>query len=239
VGIATSPSDLIVILCRGSHSAATQLRVFPSCEPSFLRSASVTWVDFLGANSCAPITSHSPWERIYLSLVSCTWFPPYHGPLMGRICTRVSQQWRGYFTSQVYPLLVLELMALKPPFSSPCYCSELSRLDVSLRRRLTRAMSYFRRRLTRAMSLLRDASSGRPVGFSSLGPLRGPTMCLTLTSGQGPGTGHFNIIYSLIIHQYTLLLQQTQISRRKIIMHTSNTLSVESQVINSFIFFIF
>ena len=35
---------------------------------------------------------------------------------MGRICPRVSQQWRGYFTSQVYPLLVLELMALKPPF---------------------------------------------------------------------------------------------------------------------------
>jgi len=35
---------------------------------------------------------------------------------MGRICPRVSQQWRGYFTSQVYPPLVLELMALKPPF---------------------------------------------------------------------------------------------------------------------------
>ena len=57
-----------------------------------------------------------PWGCIYLSLVSCTWFSPGHGPLMGRICPRVSQQWRGYFTSQVYPLLVLELMALKPPF---------------------------------------------------------------------------------------------------------------------------
>ena len=40
---------------------------------------------------------------------------------MGRICPRVSQQWRGYFMSQVYPLLVLELMVLKPPFSSLCY----------------------------------------------------------------------------------------------------------------------
>ena len=134
MGIATCPSDLIVILCRGSHSAATQLRVFPSCEPSFLQSASVTWVEFLGANSCAPITSHSPWGCIYLSLVSCTWFSPGHGPLMGCICPTVSQQWRRYFTSQVYPLLVLELMALKPPFSFPCYCSVLSRPDVSLGR---------------------------------------------------------------------------------------------------------
>jgi len=134
VGIATCPSDLIGILCRGSHGAATQLRVTPSCEPSLLRNAFVMWVDFLGANSRAPITSHSPWGHIYLSLVSCTWSPPGYGPLMGSVCPRVSQQWRGYFTSQVYPLLVLELMALMPPFSSPCYCSELSRLDVSLGR---------------------------------------------------------------------------------------------------------
>ena len=116
MGIATCPSALIVILGRGSHSAATQLRVNPLCGPSFLRSASGAWGDFLGANSCAPIASHSPWGCMYLSLVSCTWFSPDHGPLMGRICPRVSQQWRGYFTSQVYPLLVLELMALKPPF---------------------------------------------------------------------------------------------------------------------------
>ena len=44
------------------------------------------------------------------------WFSPGHDPLIGHICPRVSQQWRGYFTSQVYPLLILELMALKPPF---------------------------------------------------------------------------------------------------------------------------
>ena len=105
MGIATSPFDLIVILCREPHSAAIQLRVFPSCGPSSMWSASVALVDFLGVNPCAPITSHLPWGCIYLPLVSCTWFSPGHGPLMGRICPRVSQRWRGYFTSQVYPLL--------------------------------------------------------------------------------------------------------------------------------------
>ena len=116
VRIVIRPSDLIVILRRGSHSAANQLRVNPLCGPSFLRSAFGAWVDFLGANSCVPITSHLPRGCIYLSLVPRMWFSPGHGPLMGRICTRVSQQWCEYFTSQVYPLLVLELMALKPPF---------------------------------------------------------------------------------------------------------------------------
>jgi len=33
-----------------------------------------------------------------------------------------------------YPLLVLELMALRPPFSSLCYSLELSRPEASLRR---------------------------------------------------------------------------------------------------------
>jgi len=32
---------------------------------------------------------------------------------MGRVCPRVSQRVRGYFTSQGYPLLVLELMAFE------------------------------------------------------------------------------------------------------------------------------
>jgi len=41
---------------------------------------------------------------------------PWSWPSHGSYLSRVSQQWRGYFTSQVYPLLVLELMALKPPF---------------------------------------------------------------------------------------------------------------------------
>ena len=192
MGIATCPFDLIVILCRGSLSAATQLTVIPLCEPSFLRSAFVMLVDFLGANSCAPITSFLPWGYIYLSLVSCTWFSPGYGPLMGRICSRVSQG--GVDTSRVrIPLSGARLMALKLPFSFPCYCSELSRPDVSLGRRLCLAMSYFRRRpslgdaclgrcllgrcLSWATPHLGDASGGQPVDFPSWGPLRGPTMC--------------------------------------------------------------
>jgi len=46
-----------------------------------------------------------------------------------------------------YPLLVLELMALKPPFSSLCYCPELSRPEASLRR-LSLAMPYLGDALT-------------------------------------------------------------------------------------------
>ena len=83
---------------------------------------------------------------------------------MGRICPRASQQWRGYFTSQVYPLLVLELMALEPPFSvTVLNCrGPMSLLgDV-----LLLVTSYFGRCLTWATSY-----------FSSLGPLKGPTMC--------------------------------------------------------------
>jgi len=91
------------ILCRGSRSAATQLRVIPSCEPSFLRSAFGTWVDFLGVNSCAPIINCLPWGLVHLSLLPCMWFSPGYGPLMGRICSRVSQWWQGYFTSQDIP----------------------------------------------------------------------------------------------------------------------------------------
>ena len=41
--------------------------------------------DFLGANSCAPTSSHSPWECIYLPLTPSTWFTPGHDPLVGRI----------------------------------------------------------------------------------------------------------------------------------------------------------
>ena len=105
--IVTCPSDLIIILRRGSHSAATQLRVNPLCGPSFLQSA----FDFLGANSCVPITSHLPWGCIYTHVV-LPWSWPSHGSYL----SQGLQQWCGYFTSQVYPLLVLELMALKPPF---------------------------------------------------------------------------------------------------------------------------
>jgi len=78
-----------------------------------------------------------------------------------------------------------------------CYCSELSRPDVSLGRclslgdmllgrRVTWATSYFGRRLTSVMSRAVDLLTFLPwvpsrdppcVDFSSLGPLKGPTMC--------------------------------------------------------------
>jgi len=97
--IATCSSDLIATLRGGPYSAVTQLRVNPSRKPSFLEVHLAQGGDFLGANSCAPTSSHSPWECIYLSLVPCTWFSPERGPLMGRICPRVSQRWRGFFMS--------------------------------------------------------------------------------------------------------------------------------------------
>ena len=120
------------ILCRRSHSAATQLRVTSSCEPSFLRSASVTWVDFLGANPRTLITDYLPWGCIYLSLIPHTWFSPGRGPLMGRIYTRVSQRWRGYFTSQVFPPMGTRTYGLEATFL--CYYSELSSPEASLGR---------------------------------------------------------------------------------------------------------
>jgi len=100
---ATCSSDLIAILCGEPYRVVTQLRDNPSCKSSFLEVHLAQGGDFLGTDSCAPTSSHLPWERIYLSLVPCTWFSPGRGPLMGRICPRVFQRWRGYFTSQVTP----------------------------------------------------------------------------------------------------------------------------------------
>jgi len=155
------------ILCRGSHCAATRLRVISSCEPSFLRSASVMGVDFLGANPRTLITDFLPWGCIYLSL-------------MGRIYTRVPPLWRGG-TSRVrfFPLLVLELMALKPPFfvtvlncrgpKPPCDALSWAKLQPGDAPCL-------------AMPFLGDASAWQWLErsicwLSSLGPSRGPTMC--------------------------------------------------------------
>jgi len=98
---ATCSSDLIAILRGGPYSVVPQLRDNPSCKFSFLEVHLAQRGDFLGANSCAPTSSHSPWECIYLSLVPCTWFSFGRGPLMGRICPRGLPA--GYFTSQVTP----------------------------------------------------------------------------------------------------------------------------------------
>ena len=80
--IATCSFDLIATLRGRPYSAVTQLRVNPSCKPSFLEVNLAQEGDFLGANSCAPTSSHSPWECICLSLVPRTWFSPGHDPLM-------------------------------------------------------------------------------------------------------------------------------------------------------------
>ena len=151
--VVTCPSGLIVILHRGSHSAATQLRVNPLCGPSFLQSASGTWGDFLGANSCAPIASHSPWGCIYLSLVSCTWFSPGHS--------------HGSYLSQGLPAVAWILHESGLPSTGTrtygleatflCYCSEL---------RLNLAMPSLGRCLSRAMPLLGDASLGRCLSWA-------------------------------------------------------------------------
>ena len=126
----------------------------------------VSWL--FGCHPRTLITDCLPWECIYLSLVPHTWFSPGRGPLMGRIYTRVSQRWRGYFTSQVFPLLALELMALKPPFF-------VTVLNCRGPKPPWDALSW-------AMPSLGDASAWRWLKWSicwlsSLGPSRGPTMC--------------------------------------------------------------
>ena len=106
---ATCSLDLIAILCGGSYSVVTQLRDNPSCKSSFLEVHLAQAGDFLGANLCAPTSSHSPWERIYLFLVPCTWFSPGRGPLTGRICPRGLPAVAWVLHESGYPLLVLEL----------------------------------------------------------------------------------------------------------------------------------
>ena len=106
---ATCSSDLIATLREGPYSAVTQLRVNPSCKPSFLEVHLAQRGDFLGANSCALTSSHSPWECIYLSLVPCTWSSPGRGPLMGRICPRDLPTVAWVLHESGYPLLVPEL----------------------------------------------------------------------------------------------------------------------------------
>jgi len=138
----------------------------------------------LGANSCALITSHFPGGvSAFLSyhtrgshlVMALSWVVSVPGsPNSGVDTSRV----------RFYPLLVLELMALEPPF----FVTVLNRWG---------PMSF----LGDVLSLgdvsacrclfLGDASSGRPVDLPSLGPLRDPTMYLTLTSGQCPETGRY------------------------------------------------
>ena len=75
----------------------------------FPRSASGAWGDFLGANSRAPTSSHSPWECTYLPLAPCTWFSPGHDPLMGRIYSGGLLEVAWVLHESGYSLLILEL----------------------------------------------------------------------------------------------------------------------------------
>ena len=107
--IATCSSDLIATLRGWPYNAVTQLRVNPSCKPSFLEVHRAQGGDFLGANSCPPTSSHSSWECIYFSLVPCTWSPLGRDPLMGRICPRGLPAVAWVLHESGYPLLALEL----------------------------------------------------------------------------------------------------------------------------------
>jgi len=194
------------ILCRGSHSAVTQLRVIPSYEPSFLRSASGSWVDVLGANSCAPITGYLPWGiSTFLSYHArgSPWLWPSHRSYLFQGLPAVA--WVLHELG--YPLPVLDLRPwsrLSLLLTTVLDC----RGPKPLRRRLSPsgdaspwATPHFGRHLTWATPPIGDDSSGRPADFSSLGPSRGPHYALTLTFGQRPITGQYtnymliNVIY--------------------------------------------
>jgi len=124
--IATCSSDWIVLLRRGPHSAVTPLRVIPLCESSFLEVHLAQWGNFLGANSCAPPSSHSPWECIYLSYVPCTWFSL--GVALSWVVSVPGSPNGGAGTSWVrLPPTGTRRMVLKPPFSSLYYCSKVLR----------------------------------------------------------------------------------------------------------------
>ena len=97
-------SDLIATLRGGPYSIVAQLRDNSSCKSSFLECICARG-DFLGANSCAPTSSHSPWECIYLSLAPCTWAWPSHGSYLSQGLPTVA--WVLHESG--YPLLVLEL----------------------------------------------------------------------------------------------------------------------------------
>ena len=217
---ATCSSDLIATLRGGPYSAVTQLRVNPSCKPSFLEVHLVQGGDFLGANSCAPTPSHSPWECIYLPLVPRTWFASGRGPLMVRICPRGLPEGAWVLHKSGYSSLVLgiwpwshlsllfitvlrywDLSWCRPLHSlSYPWVSGGDTVDVLSWRRLNLATPNLGngspwRRLPLATPTPGDALSGQPVDFLPLGPLEGPTirwLWLWLWLWQCSGTGRYN-----------------------------------------------
>ena len=123
--IVTCPSALIVTLCGGPHSAVTLLRVNPLCESSFLEVHLARGVTFwVSTHAPQPLVTHLGGVSTSLSYHArgspLAW--PPHGSYLSQGFSAVV--W--VFHESGYPLLVLELMALKPPFSSLHYCSEPS-----------------------------------------------------------------------------------------------------------------
>ena len=174
------------ILCRGSHSTVTQLRVILSCEPSFLRSASGSWVDVLGANSRAPITGYLPWGiSTFLSYHAhgSPWLSPSHGSYLFQGLPAVA--WILHELG--HPFLVLDLRPwsrLSLLFTAVLDC----RGPKPLRWRLSPsddaslwAMLLFGRRLERSSCWL-----------ILLGSLEGPPSCVDsdLRSTPDDGTVH-------------------------------------------------
>ena len=123
----------------------------------------------------------------------------------------------GVGTSRVrLPPTGTRTMALKPPFSSPYYCSEVLRpLAVSTPPRSFLPMGiggWHRRCLNLATPILGDASpwrrlhgdalSGQPVDFLPMGPLEGShhmlTLALTLTLVNAWGRDGTTLIVSLL-----------------------------------------
>jgi len=172
-------SDLIAILRGGPYSAVTQLRDIPSWSSSGARG------DFLGANSCAPASSQSPWECINLSLVPRTWFAPERGPLMGRICPKglLEVAWvlhkSGYssLVLGIWPWSHLSLLFITVlRYWGPSWC-----IGGWHHRRLNLATPYpgdalSWRPLFMATPYLGDAWSGQPVDFPPWAPWMGPTI---------------------------------------------------------------
>jgi len=156
--IATCSFDLIVILRRGSHNAATQLRVIPLREPSLLEVLLAR-----GVTSWMPTHASQP---LVTRLGSVSTFLSYHarGSPLGVAPSWVVSVPRfpsgGVGTSRVRSLPIgTRTYGLEATFFFVT-CSELSRREASLRC-LSLAMSLSWRRLSPAMPLSSDASIGR------------------------------------------------------------------------------
>ena len=90
------------------------LRDILSREFPHSRSAAGAGGDILGANSCLPSFSHSPWEGIYLPLAPHTWFIPGHDPLLGRNYPKDHHEVTWASRARILPTGI-GTMALKPP----------------------------------------------------------------------------------------------------------------------------